>query len=243
MLIYAVSIPSVNVALAMGYVMGIGDATAQSDIYVSVEIFQDLHDTLALSDSHLIISTPPSVQPLARGIHPRCTAAASLGGAVAGLAAGLLRMLTKAVFSDDEAGQRLSSSVYFGLAVIIIAVCTMALFIITKYKQELTLAFFHHEHAENTGSFLLESDIIKRSIQIELQDVMRNEECGLDTVDCLQSKNDTMSEPTTSKIHIFLVCLKGSLVYQEGFRCAWLPIIAQFMNFLLMLSLFPGVCE
>ncbi len=186
------------------------------------------------------------MQPLAGGIHPRCTAAASLGGAVAGLAAGLLRMLTKAVFPDDEAGQRLSSSVYFGLAVIIIAVCAVALFIITKYKQELTLAFFHNEHAENTSSFLLESDIIKRNIQIELQDVMRNEESGLDTVDLgdsLQSKNDTISEPTTSKIHLFSVCLEGSLVYREAFRCAWLPVIAQFVNFLLTLSLFPGVRE
>jgi hypothetical protein len=37
LLVYAISIPSVNVAIAMAYVMGIGDATAQSGIYVSVE--------------------------------------------------------------------------------------------------------------------------------------------------------------------------------------------------------------
>ena len=35
LLVYAVSVPSVGVAIAMGYVMGIGDATAQSGIYVS----------------------------------------------------------------------------------------------------------------------------------------------------------------------------------------------------------------
>ena len=186
------------------------------------------------------------MQPLAGGIHPRCTAAASLGGAVAGLAAGLLRLLTKAVFPADEAGQRLSSSVYFGLAVIIIAVCAVALYIITKYKQELTLAFFHQEHAEKTSSFLLESEVIKKNIQIEIQDMMIDGESGgknVDLGDSLQSKNETTSEQPTSKFHLFSVCLEGSVVYREAFRCAWLPIIAQFVNFLLTLSLFPGVRE
>lgn len=186
------------------------------------------------------------MQPLAGGIHPRCTAAASLGGAVAGLAAGLLRLLTKAVFPADEAGQRLSSSVYFGLAVIIIAVCAVALYIITKYKQELTLAFFHQEHAEKTSSFLLESEVIKKNIQIEIQDMMIDGESGgknVDLGDSLQSKNETTSEQPTSKFHLFSVCHEGSLVYREAFRCAWLPIIAQFVNFLLTLSLFPGVRE
>ena len=42
LLVYAISIPSVNVAIAMAYVMGIGDATAQSGIYVSVEILQNI---------------------------------------------------------------------------------------------------------------------------------------------------------------------------------------------------------
>lgn len=46
LLVYAVAIPSVNVAIAMGYVMGIGDATAQSGIYVSVEILQRFRDAL-----------------------------------------------------------------------------------------------------------------------------------------------------------------------------------------------------
>lgn len=35
LLVFAVSVPPVGVAIAMGYVMGIGDATAQSGIYVS----------------------------------------------------------------------------------------------------------------------------------------------------------------------------------------------------------------
>jgi hypothetical protein len=39
LLVYAVSVPSVGVAIAMGYVMGIGDATAQSGIYVSCCLF------------------------------------------------------------------------------------------------------------------------------------------------------------------------------------------------------------
>ena len=46
------------------------------------------------------------------------------------------------------------------------------------------------------------------------------------------------------KMHrIFSLFIEGSLVYREAFRCAWLPIIAQFVNFFITLSLFPGVSE
>lgn len=169
---------------------------------------------------------------------------------MAGLAAGLLRLLTKAVFPTDDAGQRLSSSVYFGLAVIIIAICAVALAIIAKYKSELTLAFFHQEHAENTGSFLLESDVIKRNIQIELQDetnitdVPEQANKEVELGDSLQSTTaNEASSSSGKKGGVFSVCLEGSLVYREAFKCAWLPIIAQFVNFLLTLSLFPGVCK
>lgn len=167
---------------------------------------------------------------------------------MAGLAAGLLRLLTKAVFPTDDAGQRLSSSVYFGLAVIIIAICAVALTIITKYKSELTLAFFHQEHAENTGSFLLESDIIKRNIQIELQDDIDMNDVPeqakeVELGNSLLSTTNDAATTTNKKGGVFSVCLEGSQVYREAFKCAWLPIMAQFVNFLLTLSLFPGVCK
>lgn len=255
LLVYAVSVPSVGVAIALGYVMGIGDATAQSGIYVSYVCVCVKPFLLLYMMLYPIYNFTPFFpfcqysQPLAGGIHPRCTAAASLGGAVAGLAAGLLRLLTKAVFPTDDAGQRLSSSVYFGLAVIIIAICAVALAIITKYKSELTLAFFHQEHAENTGSFLLESDVVKRNIQVELQD-----EIGMNDVpeqankeielgDSLQSTTNDAATTTNKKGGVFSVCLEGSQVYRDAFKCAWLPIMAQFVNFLLTLSLFPGVCK
>ena len=48
LLVYAVSVPSVGVAIAMGYVMGIGDATAQSGIYVSCCLFVCVNPSLLL---------------------------------------------------------------------------------------------------------------------------------------------------------------------------------------------------
>lgn len=61
LLVYAVSVPSVGVAIAMGYVMGIGDATAQSGIYVSCvcESFLLLYINKQMT-SHYIHSLLPS---------------------------------------------------------------------------------------------------------------------------------------------------------------------------------------
>lgn len=44
-----------------------------------------------------------------------------------------------------------------------------------------------------------------------------------------------------SKGHIFSLCMEGTEVYREAFRCAWTPIMSQFANFFITLSLFPGV--
>ena len=71
LLVFAIIYPTPGAAMALSSLVGIGDATAQSGIF-----------------------------PLAGGIHPRCTAAASLGSAIAGLASGLLRLMTEAIFGD-----------------------------------------------------------------------------------------------------------------------------------------------
>ena len=218
----------------------IGDATAQSGIF-----------------------------PLAGGIHPRCTAAASLGSAIAGLASGLLRLMTQAIFGDaTPEDHRTSSSVYFAIVVVVLILCALAHYAIQKYKKELTVAFFQAEYAESTDSFLLRSDVIKR-LSIATSSVLeKEEECSLEgeeecpneagedddhgdeeqsnlgesfNFDNDEQEND---EGGRCKMHrIFSLCMEGSLVYREAFRCAWLPIIAQFVNFFITLSLFPGVSK
>ena len=134
--VFAIIYPTPGVAALLSFIAGVGDATAQSGIW-----------------------------PLAGGIHPRCSAAAALGCGIAGLAAGLLRMMTKAVFGEGTPEQeRLGASVYFGISVVVIAGVCFAHYAIKKYKKELTVAFFNAGHAESTDSFLLRSVVIKRSL-------------------------------------------------------------------------------
>jgi len=116
LLVFAIIYPTRGVATALSFIVGIGDSTAQSGIF-----------------------------PLAGGIHPRCTAAASLGIAIAGLAAGLLRILTRAVLPQNE---RMNSAVYFGMAVIILVLCCLAHYAIKQYKHEFILAFSTGEEGE-----------------------------------------------------------------------------------------------
>ena len=86
------------------------------------------------------------------------------------------------------------------------------------------------------------------------EECTNNEEQNLSDVDEEQNNNNLVegesfrdndnrvNEGASGKVHrIFSLCMEGSLVYREAFRCAWLPIIAQFVNFFITLSLFPGV--
>jgi hypothetical protein len=232
--VFAIIYPTRGVATALSFIVGIGDSTAQSGIF-----------------------------PLAGGISPRCTAAASLGSATAGLASGLLRILTKAVFPDTREGMRLSSSVYFGIAVIILSVCCLSHYFVKKYKQQLTMAFFEFEYAESTKSVLLQSEAIKKiqnSIQLELGGMMeggedsntqvvsqpkedeKEKEHEVGESDIFEENVQANQASSQNKLcHLFSVFIEGSLVYREAFRCAWLPILAQFVNFIITLNLFPGV--
>jgi hypothetical protein len=234
LLVFAIIYPTRGVATALSFIVGIGDSTAQSGIF-----------------------------PLAGGISPRCTAAASLGSATAGLASGLLRILTKAVFPDTREGMRLSSSVYFGIAVIILSVCCLSHYFVKKYKQQLTMAFFEFEYAESTKSVLLQSEAIKKiqnSIQLELGGMMeggedsntqvvsqpkedeKEKEHEVGESDIFEENVQANQASSQNKLcHLFSVFIEGSLVYREAFRCAWLPIMAQFVNFIITLNLFPGV--
>jgi len=119
------------------------------------------------------------------------------------------------------------------------------------------MAFFQAEYAESTGSVLLQSEAIKNSIQVELGGMEEGEEI----IECPEEDekedenelgesivfedNVQVQETETSSkgklCHLFSVFVEGSLVYREAFRCAWLPITAQFVNFIITLNLFPGV--
>jgi len=136
-------------------------------------------------------------------------------------------------------------------------VCFFAHYWTKKYKQQLTMAFFQAEYAESTGSVLLQSEAIKNSIQVELGGMEEGEEI----IECPEEDekedenelgesivfedNVQVQETETSSkgklCHLFSVFVEGSLVYREAFRCAWLPITAQFVNFIITLNLFPGV--
>ena len=249
LLVFAIIYPSPGVAAALSFIAGVGDATTQSGIW-----------------------------PLAGGFSPRCSAAVAFGCGIAGLGAGLLRILTKAVFGETTPEQeRLGSSVYFGLSVVVVACCTVAHYAIKKYKNELTVAFFNAEHAENTDSFVLRSAAIKRSLMQVNRSMMVEEEEGraaqageggeegpneegeewveneelneeLDNVGTGESFNFHNDEQENeggsgNTCRIFSLCMEGSLVYREAFRCAWIPIMAQFVNFFITLSLFPGVSK
>ena len=237
LLVFAIIYPTPGAAMALSFIAGIGDATAFSGIF-----------------------------PLAGGIHHRCTAAASLGCSVAGLASGLLRLMTDAIFGNaTPEDQRISSSVYFAIAVAVLTISASAHYVIQKYKNQLTVAFFQAEYAESTDSFVLRSDVIKRLSSVATSAVLEEvvhavegeEECpnkeeGKDDQDDFQEQNNNIGETYNfendeqendegGRCKIFSLFIEGSLVYREAFRCACLPIIAQFVNFFITLSLFPGV--
>ena len=185
--------------------------------------------------------------------------------------------MTKAVFGEETAeDHRISSSVYFAIAVAVLLICASAHYAIQKNKRKFQMAFFQAEYAASTDSFMLRSDAIKRSIQAELGAELEEEgraaqaadaggdECPNEEekeedrndveVDALgetvgenfnfddREEQENEGESGKGKMHhIFSLCSEGTKVYRAAFRCAWLPIVAQFVNFFITLSLFPGV--
>ena len=160
---------------------------------------------------------------------------------MAGLIAGLLRILTKAIFPETDEGQRQSSSMYFGLATVVIVVCCLALYSINKVKNEVTMAFFQEEYAESVQSVVLQKegiDKMRQEMELELAEEAKDEEEEFNENEEPTSESDP--EPK-KKCGIFAVFLDVTTVYREALRCAWVPIIVQFVNFFITLSLFPGV--
>ena len=154
-----------------------------------------------------------------------------MGGSIAGLFAGLLRLATKAIFPETDEGKRLESSVYFGIATLVIAVCCFALHAVTKMKQELEVTFFEREYA------LLVAD------EEETKEEERQAE-----VDVVEEFNE--NEPATEtfdkpkkKCHPSAVFVDVTTVYRDALRCAWIPILVQFVNFCVTVSLYPGLSE
>ena len=127
------------------------------------------------------------------------------------------------------------------------------------------MAFFQAEYAKTTDSFLLQSEAIKNSIQLELgenemmeggtaqivsaeegakEEAKEEDNLGESIGDNFGENPRAASEtssPESKSCRLFSVFVEGTRVYREAFRCAWLPIIAQFVNFIITLSLFPGV--
>jgi len=188
--------------------------------------------------------------------------------------------MTKAVFGEETAeDHRISSSVYFAIAVAVLLICASAHYAIQKNKRKFQMAFFQAEYAASTDSFMLRSDAIKRSIQAELGAELEEEGRAAQAADAggdecpneeekeedhgnnnpVEGENFQDNNPVEgdsfrfdndeqenkggsgSKGHIFSLCMEGSRVYREAFRCAWIPIMSQFVNFFITLSLFPGV--
>mmetsp|Transcript_43794 Transcript_43794/g.93114 ORF Transcript_43794/g.93114 Transcript_43794/m.93114 type:complete len:584 (-) Transcript_43794:225-1976(-) len=242
MLAFALIYPTQTQAIVLSVIVGVGDAMVQTGIF-----------------------------PLAGAVHPRCTAAASLGGAVAGLVAGLVRLGTKAAFPMMD--MRLSSSVFFGIATAFMVLCALALYAVTRMKEELICAFFQREYARNCKSVLLNTmavrvmleeesetdEELQASTTITEQDI---EECQSGKEKNVLKGNDPNSAtsqdelPTTSneldrsvsessheqnKPRTSSALMEDMTVYRIALRCAWLPILIQFVNFFISLSLFPGV--
>jgi hypothetical protein len=239
--------------------------------------------SLSLQTQLLILSTivgvgealvQSGVWPLAASIHPRCTAAAGFGAGVAGLFVGLLRLVTKAGFPETEQGWRASSSFYFGIATFVIGTCAVALYVITKFKEQMIIAFFEREHAVACKSFLLDLTAIKREMEQELADLSGDEEKeevpvrdsleeeapddnalaendnAFDTLEVNlqhQQNNSNMEnkkENTTDdekKFHLFSVFFDATHIYRVAFLCAYIPILTQFVNAFITLSIFPGL--
>lgn len=161
---------------------------------------------------------------------------------MAGLIAGLLRLLTKAIFPETDEGQRQSSSMYFGLATVVIVVCCLALYSINKVKNELVMAFFQEEYAESVQSVVLQKEGIQKmrqEMELELAEEAKEEEEEFNENEQPISESDD-PEPE-KKCGLCSVFLDVTTVYREAFRCAWVPIIVQFVNFFITLSLFPGI--
>lgn len=55
-------------------------------------------------------------------------------------------------------------------------------------------------------------------------------------------ETEEQATPQTNKVfRLFSVFFDASLVYREALTCAWIPVLSQFLNFALTLSLFPGL--
>eukprot|EP00816_Leptocylindrus_hargravesii_P006514 CAMPEP_0196803538 /NCGR_PEP_ID=MMETSP1362-20130617/2957_1 /TAXON_ID=163516 /ORGANISM="Leptocylindrus danicus, Strain CCMP1856" /LENGTH=523 /DNA_ID=CAMNT_0042175193 /DNA_START=398 /DNA_END=1968 /DNA_ORIENTATION=- len=100
-----------SMTLSLACLVGAADAISQSGLYV-----------------------------LAANVNIRCSAAVSLGSALAGFAVNVLRICTKAIFHDDD---ERSAHVFFGLSAVFLFACLSALYLAIKGEVAMRSAFAH----------------------------------------------------------------------------------------------------
>jgi len=182
--------PSMGLLEASSFLVGVADATSQSGLYV-----------------------------LAASYHrPAYTAAVTLGSAVAGLAVGVLRLLTRGMFDTASLpGLRRGVAVLYVLSSAVIVGCLWALRTVvrdTPRSSKGSEGETQHGIAANGAA-----DIIRE-----------REVAGQSPTNGQRHELDGSNGNSERRLQ----------VYWETIRVTWKPTLAAFLNFFITLSLFPG---
>lgn len=233
--------PTENMTLFLTYLVGSADSIAQTGLYV-----------------------------LAANVNIRCSAAVTLGSALSGFAVSVLRIITKALFDDND---ERSVHVFFGFSAVFGSVCLVALWLVTREDVAMRHALDHGlcvmETANDSGKQ------IYSPANVSDFNAMRDLVCDKDCADCSQggtgrslskvveignvSESDHIF-PTGTKqpdfgsieiLHSNLLDDKyfnidadecGNLtLYLQTLQVTWKPTLMLFLMFFVTLSLFPGV--
>ena len=188
LLLAALKQPSMELLNASSFLVGMADATSQSGLYVFAASYH----------------------------RPTYTAAVTLGSAIAGLAVGVLRLITRGLFDTDSLnGLRKGVAVLYLLSSVVIIGCLWALHAVVRDTRAPV--------REETPCPIVggAADIIGEGANAGNSSV--GERNGQD------EPNDT-NDNTEGRFR----------VYCETFRVTWKPTVAAFFNFFITLSLFPG---
>ena len=189
LLLAALKQPSMELLNASSFLVGMADATSQSGLYVFAASYH----------------------------RPTYTASVTLGSAIAGLAVGVLRLITRGLFDTDSLnGLRRGVAVLYLLSSVVIIGCLWALHAVVRdtrapVREETPCPIVGEGAADVTseGANAGNSSVGERNGQDEPNDA-----------------NDS----TEGRFK----------VYRDTFRVTWKPTVAAFFNFFITLSLFPG---
>jgi len=187
LLLAALKQPSMALLNASSFLVGMADATSQSGLYVFAASYH----------------------------RPSYTAAVTFGSAVAGLAVGVLRLITRGLFDTESlGGLRKGVAVLYLLSSTVIIGCLWALHTLLRDTHPLVNEEAARPSAvESTGESCAQENVANSSAN-EL------------VVDELYDANDNSNGRFK--------------VYWETIRVTWKPTLAAFLNFFITLSLFPG---